>query len=327
MSEAGDAQATGMTEAEAADVFEAMLSKGENAHLEGDDNPEDTPDEDDADEAEAEDGEESDETEESDEDEADSDPTYRVKVAGEEIEVPLSELLKGYSREADYTRKTQTLEADVRSRVEQEMAPEREALGAQRDRVTGLLEALEKALEGPLYDPAEMAQLRFSDPGEYAARMAEEAQRTAQRDAAKAEREAVANQAKQEAEQARAKAKAEFPAQLQKALPVLFDPAKGPAEMGRIAEYVKALGGDPRELSDTTDVLIWTALHEAAQFRALKAKTPQTREKVERVKTAKPGAATLAPRKTTDVTRARQRLAKTGREADAAAVFMHYIPD
>lgn len=35
----------------------------------------------------------------------------RVKVDGEELEVPYSELKRGYSREADYTRKTQALAA------------------------------------------------------------------------------------------------------------------------------------------------------------------------------------------------------------------------
>lgn len=34
---------------------------------------------------------------------------HRVKVDGEEIEVPYDELVKGYSRQADYTKKTQTL--------------------------------------------------------------------------------------------------------------------------------------------------------------------------------------------------------------------------
>lgn len=36
-------------------------------------------------------------------------PTYDVTVGGETQSVPLSELLKGYSRTADYTRKTQAL--------------------------------------------------------------------------------------------------------------------------------------------------------------------------------------------------------------------------
>jgi len=48
----------------------------------------------------------------------DPDDRYtRVKVADEEIEVPYSELVKGYSRTADYTRKTQEL-AQQRAQVE-----------------------------------------------------------------------------------------------------------------------------------------------------------------------------------------------------------------
>ena len=35
--------------------------------------------------------------------------TFKVKVDGEEVEVPEDELLKGYSRTQDYTRKTQQL--------------------------------------------------------------------------------------------------------------------------------------------------------------------------------------------------------------------------
>lgn len=39
-------------------------------------------------------------------------PSYLVKVSGEEMEVPLSELVNGYSRQQDYTRKTQELAAE-----------------------------------------------------------------------------------------------------------------------------------------------------------------------------------------------------------------------
>src|SRR5262245_6426908 len=45
-------------------------------------------------------------------------PRYRVKVDGEEAEVPLRELVQGYQRGADYTRKTMRL-ADERREVEQ----------------------------------------------------------------------------------------------------------------------------------------------------------------------------------------------------------------
>jgi hypothetical protein len=51
----------------------------------------------------------------------------RVKVNGEDVEVPYSELKRGYSREADYTRKTQELahqrqEAEFGLRLQQALA-------------------------------------------------------------------------------------------------------------------------------------------------------------------------------------------------------------
>lgn len=49
------------------------------------------------------------------------DPAYKVKVNGEEIEVPLSELLNGYSRTEDYKAKTMAL-ADERRQVEAQKA-------------------------------------------------------------------------------------------------------------------------------------------------------------------------------------------------------------
>ncbi len=49
------------------------------------------------------------------------DPVHKVKVNGEEVEVPLSELLKGYSRTEDYKSKTMAL-ADERRQVEAQRA-------------------------------------------------------------------------------------------------------------------------------------------------------------------------------------------------------------
>ena len=47
------------------------------------------------------------EAEESDEEEEEEPDLFAVKVDGEEIEVTFDELLRGYSRQSDYTRKTQ----------------------------------------------------------------------------------------------------------------------------------------------------------------------------------------------------------------------------
>ena len=59
---------------------------------------------------------ESDEDEEQDE-ESEQPQTVKVKVDGEEVEVTLDELKSGYSRTKDYTRKTQELANQLKSRV------------------------------------------------------------------------------------------------------------------------------------------------------------------------------------------------------------------
>lgn len=61
----------------------------------------------------------------------------RVRVDGEELEVPLKEALQGYSRTADYTRKTQTL-AQERQAAEYALTLQR-ALQAQPEETLGLL--------------------------------------------------------------------------------------------------------------------------------------------------------------------------------------------
>lgn len=53
-------------------------------------------------------GEEPDESEQEPEDE-DPEATFTVRIDGQEVEVPASELVKGYMRQNDYTRKTQLL--------------------------------------------------------------------------------------------------------------------------------------------------------------------------------------------------------------------------
>lgn len=67
----------------------------------------------------AEEESESEETEETEEQE-EQPKSYLVKVDGEEVEVTLDELQKGYSRTQDYTRKTQAL-AEQRKEAEAEL--------------------------------------------------------------------------------------------------------------------------------------------------------------------------------------------------------------
>lgn len=58
-------------------------------------------------------------SEEESEEETEEEPKYKVKVDGQEVEVTQEELLRGYMRQSDYTRKTQAL-ANERQRYEQQ---------------------------------------------------------------------------------------------------------------------------------------------------------------------------------------------------------------
>jgi hypothetical protein len=77
----------------------------------------------DAEESATENIDEAEETESDPEKDDEPEPAYKVTVNGEEVEVPLSELVKGYSREQDYTAKTMALGEDKKA-----LANERAAL-------------------------------------------------------------------------------------------------------------------------------------------------------------------------------------------------------
>jgi hypothetical protein len=104
-----------------------------------------------------EDGEEETEVEELEEQ-----PVYRVTVDGNEIEVTQDELLNGYSRQQDYTRKTQEL-ANQRKLIEQQAQElqQRDAIYAQ------LLPKMEAQLKGELVNEPDWNSLYDDDPIAY----------------------------------------------------------------------------------------------------------------------------------------------------------------
>ena len=101
-----------------------------------------------------EDGEEETEVEEVEEQ-----PVYRVTVDGSEIEVTQDELINGYSRQQDYTRKTQEL-ANQRKTIEQQAQElaQRDAIYAQ------LLPKMEAQLQGELVNEPDWDSLYNDDP-------------------------------------------------------------------------------------------------------------------------------------------------------------------
>lgn len=125
---------------------------------------------------------------ESQEEEVEELPKYRVKVSGEEVEVSLDELLNGYSRTADYQKKTQSL-AEQRKAVEAERVKIQEAAKT-RETYAQRLQVIEQLLQQQSQGE-DLSALKTEDPIAYAVAMAEKVERDKQLQAVQIERQRV----------------------------------------------------------------------------------------------------------------------------------------
>jgi hypothetical protein len=264
---------------------------------------------------------ESEEQEESyeEEEEQEQTPTYRVKVGKDEVEVPLDELLKGYSRTADYTRKTQEV-AEQRKAVEAERQRIEEA-NKLRDVYAERLKVIEQMLSQP--EKAEdLASLKENDPIGYAVRVAEQSEKDKQLAAVRAEQQRIAQQ--QQSEQSeRLKAHLAGEAEkLQSAIPEFADPAKREVIKNDVRNYAKQIGFTDEELAQVYDSRAVLALYKAAQYDKLVAnKTEATKKVVQAPRMMRPGSFTPEARESQEVKKTRDVLRKSGRKDDAARLF------
>lgn len=116
--------------------------------------------------------------EEYDEDEGEPEQadTFTVKVNGEEIDVSLDELRNGYSRQADYTKKSQTL-AEERKAFQQD----RDAVLLERTQYSQLLGALQQQLTAFDEPAPDFDRMYEEDPIEASRLERQYRQRTEQR--------------------------------------------------------------------------------------------------------------------------------------------------
>jgi hypothetical protein len=124
---------------------------------------------------EEEEGEEPDEDEETDEveetEESDEVTLYTVKVNGEDTEVSEDELIRGYSRHSDYTKKTQELAEDRRNAEAAQAQYQAEISALQQERQQ-YAEALSQVIQSSMagldqYSNIDWPTLKEEDPIEY----------------------------------------------------------------------------------------------------------------------------------------------------------------
>jgi len=238
--------------------------------------------------------------------------TFTVKVDGKEVAVTLDELQKGYSRTQDYTRKTQQI-AEVRKQVEAET----QAVRAERGQYAQLLGALQAQLQAS--EPqVDLDRLYNEDPIEWVRQKEVLRERQEKAYAIQAEQQRLIQLSQQEQQQSMQQHLESQKDALLAALPEWKDPKKAKLEKAMLIESAKSAGFSDEDLKSVYDHRLVLLLRKAALFDQMVSK----RQGIKPVtnngpRPAKPGAAGRVST-TSEVTRAQQRLAKTGRVDDAA---------
>jgi hypothetical protein len=246
-------------------------------------------------------------------------PKHRVKINGEDQEVTLDELLKGYSRTADYTRKTQEA-AEVRKRAEAEET----AAKADRAKIALQLGQLSAALEA--MEPAEpdWDSLRQGDPAEYAAQWTEWSRFQQRRAAVEGERQKAEQQLRKDQETDFQRFVVDEQRKLAEAIPEWKKPEVAKAEKAELVEFAKSLGYTDDDLRNTYDHRAIKVLRMAMLQQKSQKKAPALKQRLDTIKSATPGAG-VQKKPVTALTRAKQRLAKTGRSDDSVPIFLAAI--
>jgi hypothetical protein len=250
--------------------------------------------------------------EEEEQEEQEQPQTFTVKVDGKEVAVTLDELQKGYSRTQDYTRKTQQI-AEVRKQVEAET----QAVRAERGQYAQLLGALQAQLQAS--EPqVDLDRLYNEDPIEWVRQKEVLRERQEKAYAIQAEQQRLIQLSQQEQQQSMQQHLESQKDALLAALPEWKDPKKAKLEKAMLIESAKSAGFSDEDLKSVYDHRLVLLLRKAALFDQMVSK----RQGIKPVtnngpRPAKPGAAGRVST-TSEVTRAQQRLAKTGRVDDAA---------
>jgi hypothetical protein len=244
---------------------------------------------------------------------------YTVKIDGKDTQVSEDELLSGYSRQADYTRKSQVL-AEQRKKMEEELA----ATQQERQQYQSQLEQFNTQADSKLeeFKSVDWTKLKEEDPMEYALK------RDQYRELQENKR-LVAEEQQQLAQKQQAEMQSKWNEELQRQqevmaqrLPEWNDPEKGPKLKQDIKSFALNKGFTEQEVDSLIDARSVDVLHKAMMYESLlAAKIANKKQKVV-PKVQKPGTpSTKTEVNSEKVKQTRARLKRTGRVDDAAAVI------
>jgi hypothetical protein len=241
---------------------------------------------------------------------------YKVKIDGIEQEVTLEELQRGYSRQQDYTRKTQELSQQKKA-IEQQQSEI-----SQKDAVySELLPKMEAQLKGDLQNEPDWQQLSEDDPIAYVREKQLWDQKKERLQAVQAEQQRIQKESLAKQQEQIMQMVQQGQQKLLELIPEWSDEKIASKEKTAIREYaINVLGYSSEEMDQVYDYRALLGLRSAwLQSQTAEATKRKPTEKAS-IRAGKPGSSTrkvsVAPEK-----KLRQKLRKTGKTKDAAKVF------
>lgn len=218
----------------------------------------------------------------------DTSDKYVVRVDGEEVEVTLDELLSGYSRQADYTRKTQALSAE-KKQIEAQKSQASQLASALSQR----LQEVESYLFQAVQEPDWAALSKQLSPQEYNQARAVYEQQQRQLDAVRSQQREIMQY--QQAEQQRQMEMART--RLPELIPEWSDESVANQEAASIYQFALDTGFSQGALDHLYDPLAVKVLRDAWRYNELQRQKPKiVKRKSPKVAKAGPGMNTKTKR-------------------------------
>jgi hypothetical protein len=245
-------------------------------------------------------------------------PVYTVTIDGTDYEVTQDELIQGYQRNADYTRKTQELAAEKQQSSD---FVER----SKKDVETKLakLDQLNQAAQSQLqqeYAQIDFEKLYEEDPAE-AARLEHKMRKKNE------QLQQVQRQTQELQNQEFSKYLEEQQKQLSVKVPEMNHPEKSSEFKKQMRNYLSSVGFNNQEIDSVYDHRYVLLVRDAMNYRNLQKAKPEIKKKaVNAPKVVKGGVSKSKGQQQAEVRRQQlSKLRKTGKVADAAKLFRSLV--
>ena len=250
---------------------------------------------------------------------------YKLTVNGQEVEVTLDELRKGYSRQQDYTQKTEKLSQDRKSvdQLKNDLTMQSEEAKIKRDQYEKQLQVLSEQLKQAETSNEDLNNLYENDPAEYVRAKAEQDRRKEALQLAQKEQEKIQVEKQEEYNRTYSNYLEQQRELLVKKLPIYADKNKGPEFVKNLTNFAKEIGYSDQEISQLVDHRAVMMLANAYRYDKLK-KANLKNKKVTKVSKVISSSSPKVQDDSDVVKRMNSKkatLKKTGKVADAVSIL------